>query len=163
MKFTAKEDIKVPIDHVFAAVTDFDRFERQGLRRGADIQRKDKNDSGVVGMGTEWRVKFRFRGKERKLKTRVVAFEAPNSFRTHTNAGSIESDFDLDLVALSPNTTRLSIQLELRANTLAGRLLVQSLKFAKGNLSRRFSNRIWQFAQTIEEDYERSARSQGAQ
>ena len=42
MKLSTREDIEAPIGTVFDAVTDFDGFERQLLRRGVDVTRDDK-------------------------------------------------------------------------------------------------------------------------
>ena len=39
MKSSKREDIEAPIDYVYARVTDFQGFERQALRRAADLQR----------------------------------------------------------------------------------------------------------------------------
>ncbi|MEL7114521.1 MAG: SRPBCC family protein [Pseudomonadota bacterium] len=151
MRFSTREDIAAPIEQVFAAVTDFDGFERQALRRGAEVQRKD--DSGVTGVGSEWRVRFQFRGKERDIKARMSEFDAPNGFATTTETASLEGEFRVELVALSPRRTRLQVILDVRARSLSGRLLVQSLKFARGNLTKRFANRVWQFAQDVEGKY----------
>ncbi|KMW58694.1 hypothetical protein AIOL_003673 [Candidatus Rhodobacter oscarellae] len=155
MRFSTKEDIEAPIEHVFASVTDFDGFERQALRRGAEVQRHDAY--GKPGIGSEWNLKFKFRGRMREVYARMTEFEAPNGFVTATEAGGLEGDVALELVALSPRRTRMQVSVDLKARTLAGRLLVQSLKFARGNLNKRFANRTWQFAQDVERKYKESA------
>ena len=148
MKFSTREDIEAPIGAVFASVTDFDGFERQALRRGAEVARQDVY--GKQGLGSEWHLKFRFRGKMRDVAARMIAFEAPNGFRAETESGGIEGLVTMDLVALSPRRTRMQVAVDLKPRSLSARLLIQSLKFAKANLSKRFSNRVWKFAQDIE-------------
>ena len=155
MRFSSREDIEAPIEHVFEAATDFDGFERQALRRGAEVQRNDTY--GKPGVGSEWRLKFPFRGKQRKVYARMIKFEAPDGFEAETETGGLEGLVTLELVALSPRRTRLQVSIDLKARTLAGRLLVQSLKFARGNLNKRFSTRIWQFAQGIETKFNKQA------
>ncbi len=86
MKFTTREDIEAPIEHVFAAVTDFDGFERQALRRGAEVTRKDT--MGKPGVGSEWNLKFTFRGKRREVDARIAKFDMPNGLpQTAARAG----------------------------------------------------------------------------
>ena len=151
MRFSSREDIEAPIDHVFMSVSDFDGFERQALRRGAEVTRTDT--FGKPGVGSEWRLKFAFRGKQRDVYARMTEFEGPNGFQAETETGGLEGNVSMDLVALSPRRTRMHVSIDLRARTLAGRLLIQSLKFARGNLNKRFSNRVWQFAQGIESKF----------
>ncbi len=151
MKFSTREDIEAPIERVFASVTDFDGFERQALRRGAEVMRSDSY--GKPGLGSEWQMRFPFRGKTREVHARITRFEAPSGFEAETRSGGIDGLFTLDLMALSPRRTRLSLAFDLKPRTLSARLLIQSLKFAKSNLSKRFSNRVWQFAQGIEEKH----------
>ena len=156
MRFSTREDIEAPIEHVFGAVTDFDGFERQALRRGAEVQRHDTY--GKPGVGSEWQLKFTFRGKKRDVNARMTEFEAPNGFRAETGSGGIEGLVSMDLVALSPRRTRMQMSIDLTPKSLSARLLVQSLKFAKGNLNKKFSNRVWQFAQDVENKYRGSGR-----
>ena len=149
MRFSSKEDIEAPIDAVFAAATDFEGFERQAMRRGAEVSRTDT--LGAVGVGAEWNASFVFRGKERKLKAKITGFDVPNGYEAKTRVGGLEGDVAVELLALSPGRTRLQVSLELQPQTLSARLLVQSLKFAKGNLNRRFATRMASFAAMIED------------
>ncbi len=149
MRFSTREDIEAPIEAVFAAATDFDGFERQALRRGADVQRTDSY--GKPGIGSEWDLKFAFRGKDRRVHARISEFDAPNGFQAETQAGGLAGLVSVEFVSLSPRRTRMQVAVDLKPGTLSARLLIQSLKFAKSNISKRFSNRVWQFAQDIEQ------------
>ena len=151
MKFSTREDIEAPIEHVFQHVSDFDGFERQALRRGAEVSRQDTY--GKPGIGSEWSLKFPFRGKQRHVLARITKFDGPNGFVADTESGGLEGLVTVDLVALSPRRTRMNVVFDLKPKTLTARLLVQSLKFAKGNLNKRLANRVWLFAQGIEDKY----------
>lgn len=153
MKFSTREDIEAPIEHVFARVTDFQSFERQALRRGADVQRLD---SSLVPMeGSAWQFSFKFRGKDRKMKASIAKMDAPNLLKFETIASGIHGMSTIELVALSLNRTRFSIEIDLTPQGLSARLLLQSLKLAKTNLSRKFKLRVADFAEDVEEGFAR--------
>lgn len=154
MKFSSREDIEAPIDHVFERVTDFNGFERQALRRGADIQRVDAGAVPVVG--SSWDVAFKFRGKDRKMKATISQLDAPTVLQIDTVASGISGATTVELVALSRNRTRISASIDLTAQNLSARLLLQSLKLAKGNLTRKFKMRITDFAEDIEDRYRKN-------
>ncbi len=151
MKFTTKEDIEAPIEHVFKEVSDFHSFERSALRRGADIKRVDTHATAQVG--SAWDVSFKYRGKERRLRATLAGLEAPNGFTAEIASKSIDGVTQIDLVALSRSRTRLSVSVELTPKTLAAKLLVKSLALAKGNMNKRFALRVADFAEDIEERY----------
>ena len=157
MKFGTSEDIEAPIEHVFGAITDFSAFERAALRRGAEMQRVDSAPSPGVGM--EWLLKFVFRGKPREMRLKVTEFSPPQGYVLELLSASIAGHGTLDLVALTPARTRLKVALEIEARSLTGRLMVQSLKLARGNLSRRFDLRVAEFAADVEDRYKRLHRT----
>lgn len=155
MKFSTREDIEAPIDYVFARTTDFNGFERQALRRGADVQRLD--GSSVIQQGSAWDIAFKFRGKDRKMKAAIANLDQPTLVRFEITANGIEGDTVMELVALSRNRTRLSVTIDLTPKSLSARLLLQSLKLAKNNLTRKFKLRVSEFAEVIEDSYSRQS------
>ncbi|MFV2001545.1 MAG: SRPBCC family protein [Paracoccaceae bacterium] len=151
MKFSTRHDIEAPIDFVFVCATDFAGFERQALRRGIDIGRSDAARGVAAGM--RWKAKFAYRGKTRKLAGELTRLDAPHSFLIQSVSGGVESDLDVEFMALSRLRTRVRVALELSPKTLSARLLVQSLKFSKKSLDTRFAKRVGQFSQDIETQF----------
>ncbi len=154
MKFSTREDVEAPIDHVWAQVSDFAGFERQAMRRGAQIARTDT--LGKPGLGSEWLVDLTFRGKPRRIEAQVVEYDAPHAVVLDSRTGGVEGTIRAELVELSPRRTRLSVSLDLKPVNISGRLLIQSLKFARSNLNRRFSVRVAGFAQGLEGEYRKA-------
>ena len=155
MKFSAREDIAAPIDQVFDALCDFEGFERQAMRRGADVQRVDPLTQPGVGM--RWNVAFDMRGRRRKATVNLVQFDAPNEMRFDLKSNNLDGTFNVELLALSRSRTRMAIALDITPLNLAARLLVQSLKLAKANLTKRFKLRVADYAKGLEDRLQRSA------
>jgi carbon monoxide dehydrogenase subunit G len=156
MRFTTREDIEVPVAEVFAALTDFDRFEREALRRGAEVERG--GDLASPGTGRSWVVRFRHRGRDRELSTGIDTWDPPKGFSTLGRIGGFEGRMVIDLTELSPRRTRLRVDLEVKARSLTARLMLQSLKLAKASLSNRFKARFHGFARQLEQQRQAPAR-----
>ena len=154
MNFTTHTDIDAPIDFVFQKVSNFDSYERQALRRGAVVSRVD--GAGPVRVGSAWDVAFTFRGKDRKLQAAIAEIKAPESIVIDTAATGLSSVTAVNLMALSPKVTRVSVAIEMSPKSLSARLLLQSLKLAKANLNKRFAKRVNEQVAGIAEDYKRS-------
>ena len=154
MKFSTRQDIEAPIEFVFLRATDFGAYERQALRRGVEIGRDDLLEA--VGPGMRWKAQFPFRGKTRNLHGELTQFDEPNSFLIKSVSGGVEADFDIEFLRLSRNRTRVKVGLELSPKTLSARLFVQSLKFGKRNLDKRFAKRVALFSGDIESRYGRT-------
>lgn len=155
MKFSSKEDIEAPISEVFAALAEFETFERQAIRRGADVQRMGEIDPPRVGMG--WQVGFSFRGKQRDLLVELAEFEPDSLISVNGESDGLNGVLELELLALSPGRTRMSVAMTLAPKTLTGRLMVQSLKLAKSKLTKKFKRRVAEFAAMTEERLGRAA------
>ncbi len=150
MKLSTREDIEAPIDTVYAAVTDFDGFERQMLRRGIDITRDESLAAGEAG--ARWKARFDWRDRPHDVDVELVAIEPGQGYAIESRSGGVICLAVVDLVALSKARTRLFVSLDLQPTTLSSRLLIQSLKFAKGNLTKRFKTRVFEFAGGISTD-----------
>ena len=147
MKLSSREDIEAPIDTVFQAVTDFDLFERQILRRGVDIMRDESVKA--TDIGAKWQAKFPWRGRTHDVNAELVSIEPENGYAIESKSGGVICLGVVDLVALSKSRTRLFVSLDLRPTTLSSRLFIQSMKLAKSSLSRRFKARVTEFASQI--------------
>lgn len=147
MKLSTREDIDAPIGTVFQAVTDFDGFERQMLRRGIDVTRDDSCPADQAG--ARWSASFSWRGRQHDLDAELVAIEIDQGYAIESRSGGVVCMGVVDLVALSKGRTRLFVSLDLRPTTLSSRLFVQSLRLAKGSLTRRLKARVADFASGV--------------
>ena len=147
MQLTAREDIEASLDDVFAALSDFESVERQALRRGIDVQRVSGR---VPEDGLNWQAHFGFRGKQRTADITLKDYVPPERLVFSSVSGGLTVDMAIDVVALSRTRTRIGVMAELVPKTLSARLLVQSLKLAKGGLDKRFRNRMQGLARDLE-------------
>ncbi|KMK68152.1 SRPBCC family protein [Puniceibacterium sp. IMCC21224] len=148
MEFTTKEDIEAPLDQVYAAVSDFDSVERSVRNRGIDVRRA--SDADPVCVGTKWVAGFRFRGKMRDATVTLAQLDPPQMMQFRTVSGGLETETRLELVSLSRTRTRISVAVEMQPKTLSARLLVQSMRLAKSNITKRFRVRAADYARDLE-------------
>ena len=151
MDFSTRYDVEAPIEFVWTQASNFTVLERQALRRGADVERKDT--LATPGVGAEWDIRFQFRSKDREVNAKITTFDAPNRYTVISTSGSIDGVCVVDLVALSPKRTRLTVTLDLSAKSLGSRLMLQSLKMAKSGLNKRFEDREASMASDIQDRY----------
>lgn len=148
MKFVAHEDVEAPIEYVFQQVTDFPAIERSALRRGAEVQRADTLSQTAPGM--KWDVAFKLRGKRRAMQLELDRIDPPNAMVIVSTSSNTSGRMDLELVPLSRSRTRISVKIDMQPKTLAAKLFFQSMKLARGNLMRKFQNRVAEYATEIE-------------
>lgn len=155
MKFSTREDIEAPIDHVFARMSDFAAFERLIVRRGGEVARTEDRTPPAAGMA--WDTAFDLRGKRRQMAIELTRFQPPSELCMAATSRTLTGELELDLTALSRARTRIRLSLDLKPLNLSGRLMLQSLKLARGNISRRFEMRVASHAREIEDGYLRRA------
>jgi carbon monoxide dehydrogenase subunit G len=148
MKLSGRTDIGAPVAFVFAALSDFEGWERSAMRRGADVNRTDK--LRVPGVGMTWQARFAWRGRERQLQVRLKKLEPTSAMALDFDGPSVEGTLSIELVELASKRTRLLMQVEAKPRTLAARLFVQSLRLAKGRVQRRYDARLTNIAREIE-------------
>lgn len=156
MKITSRRDIEAPVSFVYDALTDYDYWERAAMRRGADVTRMDDRKASLA-----WLVRFAFRGKDRKLDLQVVAPDTPGQLAFAGSGGNFDGTATVDLLELGSKRTRLTMVAEARPRSLAARLVLQSLRLAKGRVQARVDKRVTAITSEIEERFRASTRQLG--
>ncbi len=156
MKFSTKKDIEAPLDYVWAAMTDFEAWERAAMRRGADVTRTDSKRSPAAGMG--WAAKFRYRGKDRTAEIQLTKMEAPAALCFAGQSAAISAEANVELMEMSAKRTRIHVTMEVTPRSLGARLFLQSLRLARARVDRKYETRIAQLALDIEQRYRQSQR-----
>lgn len=149
MQFSTREDIAAPIEEVYAALTNFDAMERAVMRRGAEVQRTDRMTE--PGPGMSWEARFTFREKERVLTTEITELARPDAIRLKSDLSGLHGQTDLELVALTPTQTRLSVGLEMTPTSMPARVFLQTLRLARAKLNQRFNASVERFARAVED------------
>lgn len=155
MKFSTKEDIEAPIEQVFDMLSEFEMFERSAIRRGVEVQRLSNVTQPQIGMA--WDARFEMRGKPRDLHLVLAQYQRPVVIKFDFTSAGIVGELVLDMIALSPRRTRLAVAIVMSPTTLSARVLIQSLRLAKANLSKRFKLKVAEYAKVLEDRYTRLA------
>lgn len=148
MRISVSEDIAAPASHVFAQATDAAAFERQALRRGAEVRRLDRQAG--LGTGATWQVRFPYRGRERRLTVAVERLDPPGHVAARLEGGGLRGQSTADLVTLGRGTTRLTLAMDLEATSLGSRILLQALRLGRGGIERRMGARLKAWARGVE-------------
>jgi len=144
MKFSSHEDIEAPAQAVFAVLCDHEQFQRAMQQRGIAMRRVDNRPE--VGPGMAWEIDFKFRGRARKLRCLVTEVQAPESLCLSNESDGLTEVVAISVLTLAPNRSRLLVSVEMKPKNLSARLLLQSMRFAKGSLDRKFKSRLHDWA-----------------
>ena len=148
MKLSNRQDIEAPIESVYAAASDFAAIERMMAKRGVLVEPDPV--SPTSGPGKRWTARAAWRGREHVIRSELVSVDPGQGYAIESISGGVVCMTVVDLVALSRTRTRLLVSMELRPTTLSARLLLQSLRLAKGRLAGRLKMRMGEFAQRME-------------
>lgn len=151
MKLIAKTDLEAPAAFVYAQLADHVAWEREALRRGADIERPAELPQSGVGAG--WVIQLPFRGKVRQVLLKVLQMDPDSSLAFSFEGPSLQGDALLEVQALSARRSRLRVTLDAKPKTLAARLFINTLRLAKGRVQSRFDRRLGQLAVRIEANH----------
>lgn len=157
MKFKVSEDVDAPQDLVWRQFTDFSGFEDEARGRGARVTRVGNWTQAAEGV--EWRGEVTVRGKARAIASRVTQMVPDELCVIESRIGGMECRHEMQFIPLSAEVTRVALVLELSANTLTARLLLQTMKLARGKVLQRLQGMIARQGNAIEAAYRRSQRS----
>lgn len=140
MKFSTRQDTDLSPEYLFDVISDFDRLERLLTRRGAVVRRVDPAVEPGSGMG--WLIGFDWRGKARQLRLDVTRFDRPEFIVMEGSSELFELSLEMTVIALTRTRARLQFELDVRPRSMKARLLLQTAKFGKSQLDRKFALRV---------------------
>lgn len=155
MKLSAQEVIARPADAVFAAVTDFARFEAILRARGVGLDRVAGGDVGAegagdVGVGRAWRADAQWRGRRFDIAAEVTALSPPERLEITGRGSGLVTLSEVRLEPLAAARTRLILGIEIRPDGIPGRIALQPVRLARGQLNARLAQRLDAFARDLE-------------
>lgn len=160
MKLTSKIDLEVPAGFVFDMLADHASWEREARHRGVEIERPV--DTPATGPGASWRVKFRFRGKVRKVLIRIEDLRPDTHLTLSFEGQALEGGSELEVLALSARRSRLRVSVNVQPKTLAARLFLNTLRLAKRRVEARLDKRLAQLGARIVERFGQSRVTQSS-
>ena len=148
MKLKVAEDVDAPIGFVFAHMSSFTQFETEIRGRGADLTRV--GNWTEAGLGVRWRGSVQVRGKMRKIEAEVAEWVPDDTIVTETTVGGMDARYQMTFIALSPEVTRVATELDLKPRTLTARLIIQTMKLARGRVLQRMTATLARQSNEIE-------------
>jgi hypothetical protein len=157
MKFKVSEDLDAPQAMVWDQFTDFTGFENDVRGRGATLTRM--GNWTQPAQGAEWRGEVTVRGKSRPIAAKITQVVAPELCVIESRIGGMNCHQEMSFVPLSPAVTRVGLVLDLSADTLTARLLLQTLKLARGRVLQRLQAMLARQGNAAEAEWRRQNRS----
>lgn len=148
MKFSASQDIALPASAVFSKITDFEAFERLALRRDVAVNRRDRLPQ--AGVGSSWEIDFIYRGKPRNLLLEVAEMRPDGLLAMIGRIGGFDLNVSMATQDTGPGRSRLAVEMDVKPRSLSARFLLNSIRFGKRGLERRFARRIADFGRALE-------------
>ena len=157
MKFKVSEDVDAPQEMVWARFTDFSGFEEDARGRGAILNRVGNWTQTVQGV--EWRGEVTVRGKSRPITAKVTQLVPQELCVVDSRIGGMNCHQEIIFVPLSTTVTRVALMLDLSEDTLTARLLLQTMKLARGRVLQKLQGVLARQGNAVEAAYRRQNRS----
>ncbi len=151
MKFNFEKPVEVPVDFLFRDVSDFDAAVVAAQNRGIYVQRTDK--LSAPGPGMSWNVEMKIRKRPRQFKAKLIEFDDLEKYIMEISTAIFTTNVEVDCVPLTKRKSKLLTTFELKPLNLRGRLLIQSLKLARGRIVKRTTTGLENYVRGVEERY----------
>jgi len=145
MRFVTDEVIPRPAEEVWVGLADFAGIEAAARARGVEARRIP----GTEGPEPVWTAEVPFRGRDRHVEVAVARMTPPLVLDYRISGSQLVSTLRFGLEEVAAGRTRLAVTLEVGAEGVSGRMLLQSLKLVRATLLKRFRKRIGDYAQYL--------------
>lgn len=139
MKFSTHEDVSLSASDLFAAISDFSRFELVLRSRGVEVNR-----TGEAG-AQAWHVRFDWRGAERNIDLMLVSVTPTERVELAGRSDMFELNIVMAVAELAPGRSRFSFDVQARPRGMSARLLMQTAKLNRAKIDRKFAKRVGEY------------------
>lgn len=156
MKFKVSEDVDAPQEMVWQRFTDFSGFEEDARGRGAVLTRV--GNWTQTNEGVEWRGEVTVRGRSRPISAKVTQLRPQELCVVDSRIGGMNCHQEMLFTPLAASVTRVTLILDLSADTLTARLLLQTMKLARGRVLQKLQGVLARQGNAVEAVYRRQNR-----
>ena len=142
MRIAARQRIAAAPEAVFARLADFEMFEARAARRGIPVER-------LADDPPAWRIGVDWHGIRQEVDLKVRRVTPPEGYAAHVETRGMGGDARIEIVEEGKGSL-LSVVLELEGHGFAGRMLMQTLSFARAALEGRLAGALAKLAAEIE-------------
>ncbi len=153
MKFSAQEVINLPVEDVFALLSQVETYEAASSGRQITVRRKPGNPTS--GRGAAWTIGLAVQDVARDVDVEIDEADPPNHLLLGLSSGDFAGTARCALTSLTAGQTSLTCVLEFKPLTLAARLLIQPMKLARSKLDGKYASAIAAFASELETQHAR--------
>lgn len=151
MKFKVAEDVDAPLDFVYSRMADFSRLEDEIRGSGAELRREGNWTQAAEERA--WKGSVTVRGKPRRIDAVIGHMAENDTILVESKVGGMDCSYEMTFYEMSPTITRIATVLELKPNTLSARLIIQTLKLARGRVLQKMTGSLVRRGNEIEADY----------
>lgn len=155
MQFRVSEDVAAPARRVWSGFSDFSMIEAEVRAGGAELSRV--GDWSEARPGAKWQGVVLLRGKPRPIEAKVSEFVPQRRLAVRCRVDGMECSYEVALDPLEAVVTRVLVQLELSASTMSSRLVLQSMKVARGRVLRRVEGAVARQGREVERSWRASS------
>ncbi|MCA0922791.1 SRPBCC family protein [Pseudooceanicola nanhaiensis] len=148
MRLTTKNTIDAPAEMVFDSILNFAGARRDAVPEGARVARTDRLEQ--PGPGMTWELVFDLLGQRREMHLRLLSCDRPGRMEFKGTSPGLDIECTAQLSSPEAGRTVLALVIDIKPQNLSARILVQSLKLAKYQVSRRIEDKLGGFCRGIE-------------
>ena len=151
MKMTERVDIEAPAEFVFGELSDFPTIERLAIQRGVALRRADRLDERRAGMA--WIADWEFGGRKRRTNLTLTRYEPPRRMVLASETSGIAAEIEIEVVPLAATASRVLIETQMTAESMAAKLLLQTVRLGRAAFEGRIRGRLSNLAARVEQRY----------
>jgi hypothetical protein len=150
MKFVQSREVEVPLEYLFDRASNFAAFEHRAAAHGVEVHRLT---GGPVGPGCEWQIAGAFRGKPRQALIRLTDLTRPDHLALQAASGGFRLSGSIRFIALTKRRSKIEAEFEARATNLRSRIILHTLRLARGRIASRLKSALNAAAKRVEADF----------